>query len=43
MESYVSLNDLLLHHASPVILVFVPIFLASTVLEGLLILYRQGT
>jgi sterol desaturase/sphingolipid hydroxylase (fatty acid hydroxylase superfamily) len=43
MESYVSFNDLLLHHASPVILVFVPIFLATTVLEGLLILYRQGT
>ena len=43
MESYVSFNDLLLHHASPVILFFVPIFLATTVLEGLLILYRQGT
>ena len=43
MESYVSFNDLLLHHASPVILVFVPIFLATTALEGLLILYRQGT
>jgi sterol desaturase/sphingolipid hydroxylase (fatty acid hydroxylase superfamily) len=43
MESYVSFNDLLRYHASPVILVFLPIFLATTVLEGLLILYRQGT
>ena len=33
MESYVSFNDLLRHNASPVILVFVPIFLATTVLE----------
>jgi hypothetical protein len=40
MESYVSFNDLLRHNANPVILVFVPIFLATTVLEGLLGLRR---
>ncbi len=43
MESYVSFDDLLRHNASPIILVFLPIFLATTVIEGLLILYRQGT
>lgn len=43
MESYLSFNDLLARSSNPVMLIFLPIFLATTVLEGLLILYRQGT
>jgi sterol desaturase/sphingolipid hydroxylase (fatty acid hydroxylase superfamily) len=42
MESYVSLNDLLQKTSNPVLAVFLPIFLATTVIEGLLLWRRQG-
>jgi sterol desaturase/sphingolipid hydroxylase (fatty acid hydroxylase superfamily) len=42
MESYFSFGDLLHRNANPVILVFLPIFLATTIGEALLTLYRRG-
>jgi sterol desaturase/sphingolipid hydroxylase (fatty acid hydroxylase superfamily) len=42
MEFYLSFDELLGKTASPVILIFFPIFLVTTLLEGLLIRRRQG-
>ena len=42
MEFYLSFDQLLGRTANPVIMIFFPIFLATTVLEGLLISRRQG-
>jgi hypothetical protein len=42
MEFYLSFDELLGKTASPVILIFLPIFLITTLVEGLLIWHRQG-
>ena len=42
MEFYLSFDELFGKTASPVILIFFPIFLVTTLLEGLLIRRRQG-
>ncbi len=43
MEFYLSFEQLLGRGANSVALIFLPLFLVMTVLEGLVILYRQGT
>jgi hypothetical protein len=43
MEFYLSVSELLGKTANPLILIFVPIFLFTTLAEALLILHRQGT
>lgn len=43
MEFYLSFDELLGKTASPVTLIFLPIFLITTLIEGLLIWHRQGT
>ena len=43
MEFYLSFQELLGRGANGVALIFLPLFLIMTVLEGLIILYRQGT
>jgi sterol desaturase/sphingolipid hydroxylase (fatty acid hydroxylase superfamily) len=43
MEFYLSFEQLLGRGANSVALIFLPLFLIMTVLEGLVILYRQGT
>lgn len=42
MESYISLNDLLQRTSNPVLAIFLPIFLATTGLEAILLLFRRG-
>ena len=42
MEFYLSFEQLLGRGANGVALIFLPLFLIMTVLEGLIILYRQG-
>jgi len=41
MESYISLNDLLQRTSNPVLAIFLPIFLATTGLEAILLLFRR--
>ena len=43
MEFYLSVSELLGKTANPLTLIFVPIFLFTTLAEALLILHRQGT
>ena len=43
MEFYLSFHDLLGRGGNSLGLIFLPLFLVMTVLEGLIILYRQGT
>ena len=43
MEFYLSFNELLGRGGNSLALIFLPLFLVMTVLEGLIILYRQGT
>jgi sterol desaturase/sphingolipid hydroxylase (fatty acid hydroxylase superfamily) len=43
MEFYLSFEQLLGRGANSVALIFLPLFLIMTVLEGLIILYQQGT
>src|ERR1700722_13866808 len=43
MEFYLSFQQLLGRGANGVALIFLPLFLIMTVLEGLIILYRRGT
>ena len=42
MESYISLNDLLQRTSNPILAIFLPIFLATTGLEAILLLFRRG-
>jgi len=42
MESYISLNDLLKRTSNPILAIFLPIFLATTGLEAILLLFRRG-
>src|SRR5215467_2325945 len=42
MESYLSLNDLLQRTSNPILAIFLPIFLATTGLEAILLLFRRG-
>jgi sterol desaturase/sphingolipid hydroxylase (fatty acid hydroxylase superfamily) len=42
MEFYLSFGELLGKTANPLILIFAPIFLVTTLVEALLILYRRG-
>jgi sterol desaturase/sphingolipid hydroxylase (fatty acid hydroxylase superfamily) len=43
MEFYLSFEQLLGRGANGVALIFLPLFLVMTVLEGLIVLYREGT
>ena len=42
MEFYLSFNELLERSGNPLILIFLPVLLVTTLLEGLLIMRRQG-
>ena len=42
MEFYLSFNEMLDKSGNPLILIFLPVFLVTTLLEGLLIMRRQG-
>ena len=42
MEFYLSFDELFGKAASPVLLIFVPVFSIATVLEGFLIMRQQG-
>ena len=43
MEFYPSFHELLGRGGNSLTLIFLPLFLTMTVLEGLIILYREGT
>jgi hypothetical protein len=43
MEFYLSFHELLGRGGNGLAIIFLPLFLVMTVLEGLVILYRQGT
>src|SRR4051794_13907644 len=42
MEFYLSFNELLGKSGNPILLVFVPVFFITTVIEGILIMRQQG-
>jgi len=43
MEFYLSFNELLGRGGNSLAIIFLPLFLVMTMLEGLIILYRQGS